>query len=303
MGILPNFLIIGAAKSGTTSLYYHLKQHPDIYLSPIKETNFFALEGETLDFRGPFDHGKGCIGEFSITKYSDYIKLYSKATGYKAVGEASPLYLYHPKAPSNIKKYVPHAKLIAILRNPIERAYSSYLQFRRDGREPESDFFIALSKEEERIRDNWEHMWHYTKMGFYASQIKRYYNFFSKDQIKILLYDDFVDNTEGVVRDICAFIGVDPEVSINTSQRHNASAEPRREWLHKLMWAPPKTVRYSIGLLPEALKKPLRKPVFEFIYNKSGIPRQSKRYLKKIFQSEIHELSVLIGRDLRSWLK
>ena len=99
--VMPNFLIIGAAKAGTTSLYEYLKQHPQIWMSPIKETNFFALEGETLGFRGPGDHNY--INNFSITKIESYLKLFQGVENQTAIGEASPLYLYSPKAPNCIR--------------------------------------------------------------------------------------------------------------------------------------------------------------------------------------------------------
>ena len=95
--VMPNFLVIGAAKAGTTSVYEYLKQHPQIWMSPLKETNFFALEGETLNFRGPGD--QDYINRFSITKIEDYLNLFQGVSNQVAIGEVSPLYLYSPKAP------------------------------------------------------------------------------------------------------------------------------------------------------------------------------------------------------------
>ena len=135
---LPNFLIIGAMKSGTTSLYHYLKQHPQIYMSSIKEPNFFALEGSNLDFNGA--EGKEQIQRLikreSIINIEEYRALFRRAAHETAIGEASPMYLYSPEAPYRIRYYVPEAKLITILRNPVERAYSAFLYMTRDGREP-----------------------------------------------------------------------------------------------------------------------------------------------------------------------
>ena len=121
--IMPNFLLIGAAKAGTSSLYGYLKQHPQIYMSPIKEPRFFALEGETLNFNGPT---RG-INQTSINTLEAYSQLFQKVTTEKAIGEASTIYLSSPKAPERIKHYLPDVKLIAILRDPSERAFSSYM--------------------------------------------------------------------------------------------------------------------------------------------------------------------------------
>lgn len=131
---LPNFLIIGAAKAGTTSLYHYLAQHPQIYMSPIKEPNFFALEERCVDFRGPGDHLY--IKQFSVTELERYRSLFQGVTHEQAVGEASPLYLYSPVAPARSHRYVPEMKLIAILRHPVDRAYSAFLHLLRDEREP-----------------------------------------------------------------------------------------------------------------------------------------------------------------------
>src|SRR3712207_3472590 len=109
---LPNFFILGAAKAGTTALYHYLKQHPQVYMSPIKETNFFALMGEPVDFCGPGD--RDYIGRFSITDLEGYHGQFRDAAGAAAVGDASPLYLYSPKAPWRIREFVPDARLIAI---------------------------------------------------------------------------------------------------------------------------------------------------------------------------------------------
>lgn len=161
--ILPNFLIIGAAKSGTSSIYDYLKQHPQIYMSSIKEPIFFAFEGEQIDEFGPFNDdplAKGTLTN-SATNIDDYQALFRDVDGEKAIGEASVRYLYFSKSPNRIKKYIPEAKLIAILRNPVDRAYSHFLMNLRKQFEPLNDFSKALQAEEKRKLDNWGWDWHY----------------------------------------------------------------------------------------------------------------------------------------------
>jgi Sulfotransferase family len=170
---MPNFLIIGAAKSGTTSLYHYLNQHPQIYMSPEKEPEFFALEGRKLDFDGP--DGKEVINRRiqrnRPTNIEEYRALFEGVSGETAIGEASPWYLYSVQAPSRISYYIPGVKLIAVLRNPVERAYSLFLYLRLRGQEPLSDFSQALQAEEVRKRDNWEWWWYYKDVGFYHAQL------------------------------------------------------------------------------------------------------------------------------------
>jgi len=221
----PNFLIIGTAKAGTTSLYRYLAQHPQIYMSPLKEPNFFALEGQDPDFCGPGDDQ--FIGRFSVTDPEAYGALFGGVRDEIAVGEASPLYLYSPAAPARICRDLPGVKLIALLRHPVERAYSAFLHLLRDGREPLTNFACALEAEEERIRSNWEHIWHYRQMGFYAAQLRRYYRCFRPEQIRVYLYDTFQKDPTGVIADILRFLEVDPTFTPDLSVRHNESYVPR----------------------------------------------------------------------------
>ena len=167
---LPNFLIIGAAKAGTTSLYRYLEQHPEVYMSPVKEPKFFALGGERLDYRGPGDEAR--MRGASVTSLEDYRELFRGVSTETAVGEASTLYLYSERAAARIKHHVPDVKLIAVLRNPVDRAYSDFLHLVRDGIEPLTDFPQALEAEESRIRSRWAPMWHYRRRGFYHPQLK-----------------------------------------------------------------------------------------------------------------------------------
>ena len=145
---IPNFIVLGAAKAGTTALYHYLGQHPEVCMSRTKETNFLALKDDPLDFRGPGD--RDYITRFSVTTLDGYRDQFRGCGAKPAIGEASPLYLYSPKAPGLIGEVVPDAKLIVILRNPIDRAYSAFLHLVRDGRETVLDFGEALRLEDER---------------------------------------------------------------------------------------------------------------------------------------------------------
>jgi hypothetical protein len=221
---LPNFIILGAAKAGTTALYHYLTQHPQIYMSPLKETNYFALAGQQLNFCGPGDNDY--VNRLSITSREAYCSQFQGARDEIALGEASPLYLYHPLAAERIQHEVPEAKLIAILRNPIDRAYSAFLHLVRDHRETTRDFSEALALEEERIAANWEHIWHYVSMGRYYDQVKRYYDRFDRDQIWVLIYRDLRSDPRGVLRDTFRFVGVDESFVPDMSTRYNEASLP-----------------------------------------------------------------------------
>jgi len=221
---LPNFLIVGAAKAGTTALYHYLQQHPQIFLTPLKETNYFALAGKHLDFRGPGD--ADYVNQLSVTTSEAYRAQFDGVRNEVAIGEVSPLYLYHPEAASRIHSVIPEVKIIAVLRNPIERAFSAFLHLLRDGRETTRDFAEALDLEAERIAANWEHIWHYLNMGRYHEQVKRYYDLFPPEQIKIDIYRDLRTRPLEVLRDNLEFVGVDTDFVFDTRQRYNEASLP-----------------------------------------------------------------------------
>jgi hypothetical protein len=149
---MPNFLVIGAGRSGSTSLYHYLAQHPQIFMSPVKEPKFFALEGHALDFRGPGDER---IRVDTTTTLTAYRSLFDGVRGELAVGEASTLYLSHEAAADAIARHVPEMKLIAILRDPAERAHSAFQHLTRDGYEPLANFEDALCDEPRRMAEGW----------------------------------------------------------------------------------------------------------------------------------------------------
>lgn len=260
--VKPNFLIIGAAKAGTTSLYHYLNQHPQIYMSPLKETNYFALAGKQLIFRGPGDHDY--INRFSLTTIDAYQAQFEGVTHERAIGEASPLYLYEPHVPQRIRRHLKNVKLIAILRHPVERAYSAFLHLVRDGREQCATFAHALEQEHIRIASHWEHIWHYKQMGLYYQQLKRYYDCFAPAQIKVYLYDMLKADPHRVIQDIFRFLHVDDT------------------------YAPDISIRYNVSRASETTLPPLLPEV--------------RSQLSQAFRDDLLRLESLIQIDLSGWL-
>ena len=297
--LMPNFLIIGAMKSGTTALYQYLSQHPQVYMSSVKEPNFFAFEGEQLDFRAPFD--REGINRVSITDLRAYHSLFEGVAEEKAIGEASHWYLYNPKAPGRIRHHVPDAKLIAVLRDPAERAYSDFMHFVRDGHEPFTDFARALQEEETRRRAGWA-MGHYVARGFYHAQLKRYYDAFDGDQIRVYLYEDLNADPAGVLQDVFRFLEVDKTFELDLTLRPNVSGVPKSKVLHSLLaerkrvkavlkpLLPAWALRSLIGLKNRNLVKPQMRP-------------EVRRRLVQVYREDILALQDLIGRDLSRWLR
>ncbi len=291
---MPNFLIIGAAKAGTTALYHYLKEHPEIYMAPQKEPKFFALEGEKLNFRGPGDQNN--INKSTITDIESYRELFQGASNQKVIGEASPLYLYSPKAPERIRHYIPDTKLIAILRDPVERAYSGYLMHISEGRETARDFAEALREEEMRIRNNWG--WgHYASVGFYHSQLKRYFDNFNHHQIRVYLYEDLKTNSISLLQDIFNFLNVEESFVPDISIRHNITGIPKNTILQTLI----QSLKPLNPVFKLVLPANLRQNIKTQILVKPQLPPEIRKQLIEVYREDILKLEELIQRDLSKW--
>jgi hypothetical protein len=299
MAKMPTFLVVGAARSGTTALYTYLQQHPQIFMSPLKETNFFSFEDEQLDYRGP---GEDYVNK-SITRLSEYQALFAEAPEGHAIGEASPLYLYTEKAPERIHRHLPDVKLIAILRDPIEQAFSHFLYAKRQTLEPLDDFYAALQAEGERARDRWQPLFQYSQFPKYGLQLERYYERFPAEQLKVFLYEDFSDDPESVLAEIYSFIGVDPEFVADLTYRPNAGGVPRSSWLQKFVMEPHLLNRIVGSVLPEELKRRIRDAISDRNVQRPELPAAAREQLRAELHPDILELQKLIGRDLSAWLE
>lgn len=299
---LPNFLVIGAGKAGTTSLYFYLAQHPEVFMSALKEVNFFAVEGQQLRFNGPRDdrEAKYC---FSVTSLESYSRLFAEATNQKAIGEISPYYLYSAQAPERINFHIPNVKLIAILRNPVDRAYSNFLHLQRDGREPLKSFAEAIKAEENRVRQNWSPSWYYQGSGFYSHLLSRYYQKFDKQQIKIWLYEDYVSQTVKTTQEIFEFIGVDPSFKPDASERYNVSGIPKYQFVHDLISRKNLIKTLAKPVLPKSIVKTLTAIRDNNLEKPEKLNPDLRQKLVNAYSEDINKLQDLLQRDLSSWTK
>jgi hypothetical protein len=303
---LPNFLIIGAAKSGTSSLWKYLRQHPDLYMPINKEPNFFAFEGQKLNFHGPKDDNiiYDKLYKYSITDFSDYCELFSEVEQESALGEASVRYLYLPQAAEQIQKYLPDAKLIVILRNPIERLYSHYLMnVGMYGLEP-LPIEEAIAQELNRKSAGWGWDWHYVSVGLYYEQLKRYYDRFQPAQIKVFLYEELCRDTLNIVQEIYTYLEIDPTFIPNISQQEKKAYWPKNRLLHNFLTEPNRPRSWMQRLLPENRYQALVKQMSRM--NSQPIPplnEHLQKHLKDLFRPDIEKLQELIDQDLSDWLE
>ncbi len=301
--ILPNFLVIGAAKTGTSSLYKYLKQHPQIYMSPAKEPKYFAFnEGEKLCFNGPGDMAANLKVTTDLESYS---KLFEGVTDEIAIGECSPSYLYCQGTPKRIKNVLPDVKVIAILRNPVERAYSNFVHLFSSGREPLNSFEHALKAEEERIKANWEYFWHYKNQGFYYAQLKHYFDIFDRKQIKVYLYEDYQSNPIILLKDFFTFLDVDSNFMPDISIKYNVQKTPKSIAFHNLTARPNPARSLVKTLLPTKWQRKIGREVKKLNENniKPEIDPLVKNKLILEYHEDIIKLQDLIQQDLSDWLK
>lgn len=289
---LPNFLVIGAAKAGTTSLYAYLKQHPQVYMSPMKGTGFFDCEGEKLNYQGPGDMQR----RLPINNLKDYCAMFKGVSGEIAIGEACTDYLYSAKAPERIYHYIPDVKLIAILRDPAQRAYSQYIGNVRDGYEPQADFAQALAEEEERIVNNWHLRWHYKQRGFYYTQLKRYFKIFDPKQIKVFLYEDYLYKPKEFLKDIFKLLEVDDTFIPNMDVKRNVSKTPKNEQIYQSLTFAKDKLPFGKTMLNLWLERIL--PA-----DKPKLAPEIRQQLISDYQEDILKLQNLIERDLSRWLQ
>lgn len=296
--VLPNFLIIGSGRSGTTSLHNYLDQHPEVFMSALKETDYFALENRAHLYGGP---GAKWLVKSSVSTRPQYEALFAAAAGYKAVGESSPRYLYTPEAIDNIRASLPEARLIAILRNPVERAFASYLGMCRDGWEKCENFRAAIEDEPRRVAENWL-FGRYVSMGYYHRHLSRVCARFPRDRIRVYLYEDLRRDPAALVADMFGYIGVSPDFVPDMSRRHNVSGIITNPVL-RTVWTGSAKMRTAIRpVVPHGLRhlagrlfvRDLKKPEFD-----PGL----KRELTAKYREDILRLQDLIGRDLSGWLK
>ncbi|MEO0685941.1 MAG: sulfotransferase [Cyanobacteria bacterium J06649_11] len=294
---LPNFFIIGAAKAGTTSICHYLSQHPQIYISPEKEPRFFTPEFYERDTGGPI---RNKSNNQAVTE-AEYASLFNAVTDELAIGEASTEYIVYEQAPQRIRESVPDAKIIAILRDPVERAFSAYCYQLRDGCEDLS-FEKAIDQEQERIENCWRPGWLYAKSGFYGAQLSRYFENFPKENIRIYRYEELKHEPQDLCEDIFRFLGVDETFQVNDLGKKNVSVVPKSKHLNKL-------IRQTQGL-KSLLRSVLPKQLFDsfsaflkgrLFDKKPELTVELRNSLASIYEMDLELLERLVGKEFKDW--
>lgn len=309
----PDFFIVGAAKAGTTALYNYLKLHPEIYFSPIKEPHFFSTDIAVAEMRDDFK--KNALTDISeylrdslgsprhgafVRNQSHYNQLFSLANGEKRLGESSVSYLYSTVAAKNIKAFNEDAKIIIILREPVERAFSHYLMDLRIGYE-QTSFRDAVVSDINKVKKGWGQTHLYIELGQYYEQVKRFMDIFEPKNIKILLHDDFKKSPEKLVKDVFSFLDIaDKTAEIDFLERHNKAELPKSRMIQKVEKLP-----IIQKILADFIPGNLRRKLKRRFYSTDNLPKLTdadRKFLRHYFSEDIQKLSKLINRDLSHWL-
>jgi len=294
--MLPNFIIIGANKGGTTSLHQYLSEHPEIFMSEIKEPMFFSFGNitEAQKNENALSRNKGL--QNVIYTLEDYENLFKDSAGFIAKGEASTAYLTNSRVPEEIFKLIPDVKIIAILRDPISRAISNYKMYVDWGIEKLSFEKVVKDELNGKRKDKPGGM-HYLELGLYANGIERYLKLFPENQIKIYLFEDFVKDTEKVLEDIYLFLGVDPTFKANIDTVYNKSEGVKINSVFNKLGFVKKMLPQKIkGLLKKYYHTYLRKRAKPLLHSEYLITGIKEYYIDDIIKQER-----LLKRDLSHW--
>jgi hypothetical protein len=295
--VWPNFLVIGSGRSGTTTLHHFLLRHPDIFMCPVNEPNFFAAVDGSVALTGS---GREWLQRTSLCDAEAYCRSFAGVRGEHAIGEVSPRYLAAAGAAARIAATLPEVKLVAILRQPAERAFSAFVSLRRDGIEPLADLRAAIADEPRRMAAGWG-LGCYVEAGRYAMHLEPYFRLFPKDQIRIYLYEDLQTDVEGLFADLFRFLGVAPNPSLGEVPQLNTTGEIKNPIL-RMVW------RHTHGLRARTRRfvpASLRDRAFELLTRAAVKPAFSpelRAEITELSRPDIERLQVLIDRDLSHWL-
>jgi len=302
---IPDFFVIGAPKAGTTALHAALARHPQLYLSPVKEPKFYLCDERPprrREHRGPGDaHSR----HEWIWRRDRYQALFDGAPAGTLRGESTPFYLADPDALARIRTERPDARLVAVLRDPVDRAYSNWMHLWSDGLETEADVVRAVAAEDARRAAGWAPFWHYRRLGEYGRQLQALYELFPREQVHVLRYRDLVDTPAAAVGAVCAFLGVDPgdpPVPRPENTRPFAPDTARTRRLARVaragawagQWFPPRAWRIAARPVLRALQSTdTPRPI---------LTADQRVQLLTYFEADIRLLGQVTGRDYSDWL-
>ena len=300
---LPDFLLVGAAKSATSSLYSYLDQHPKIVMASEKESWFFSFYKNPPQYDSP--------GKLSnlISELDAYLKLYDGAEANQILGDACPSYLYtYEDTIRNIRQLysadaLANLKIIISLREPVSRAYSQFYTFKRKVQEPLA-FTQAIQESTviQRMQGNWNIFYDYPGFSMYSKQVEAFQQAFGKERVLVLLFEDIHADTAAVCRTIFSFLEIDPDFIVDDRLKHNSiTGEPSLKWLVAGLFSRNKYKRMISALIPKQLRMFLLYIIVKPLLKRKPMEENTLKQFSDYFKQDIVKLEELTGRDLSSW--
>ena len=295
----PNFIIAGFPKCGTTSLFHYLKQHPEIFMPNQKELHFFTQPQIFKLNKGPKDK---VVKQPHIKSEKEYLELFKSVKDEVAVGDASPSYINYPENFGMIKQYLNDPKVIVIVRDPIDRAYSNYLHLKRELRET-MDFFSALKNEDNRREESYSDFWYYRFNSTYYKKILMAKKTFSN--VLVLTAEEFKRNPEITLKKVYSFLGVKLIVKKQALEtKFNVGGYYKKNLITSLIFQPSrfKNALKKIIKPTRGIKMLVSRFSRLFQIKQPSIDQDSLNYLKKHFSKEINNLKKM-NIDVSKWRK
>lgn len=298
---LPDFLVIGAPKAGTTALHAALSRHPQLYLPEFKEPKFFCCDGPPPRRGGP---GDAATYQRYVWRRGDYEALFDPAPRGTLRGEATPFYLADLAAHERIHRLIPRAKLVAVLRDPIDRAHSNWTHMYSAGLEPRADFVTACEREPQRKAAGWEMFWRYLSLGRYGTQLAHLYTLMPRERVLVLRYEELAGAPRAALGRICRFLGVDadavtdlPQLNVATTADPSPTTRLRQVVLRQGTTAG--------RVLPTALRRYVETQLAMFRRidrRRSGPTAGERRRLEPHFADDLALLERVSGQTFSGWL-
>jgi hypothetical protein len=301
---LPQFVIAGAPKAGTTALHAALATHPGLYLSPVKEPKYYLTDGRPpprSGQRGPGDAHSA--GEW-VWRRADYLALFRGAPAGAVRGESTPFYLYDRSAQARLAADVPDVRVVVVVRDPVDRAYSNWAHLRADGLEPEADFGRAVRLEEERIAAGWAPFWHYRGLGRYGEQLRDLFRHVPRERVCLLRYRQLVDSPRETLDRVSAFLGVAAGVA-HTAPPENVKPfvadTPRYRALSRVARAGAALGAYAPPQVWRQVSRPLLAALHAGRSPRPTLPTEVRREVLAPLLPDIALLEELTGESFADW--
>jgi hypothetical protein len=294
---LPNLLVAGVMRSGTTSAYRYLEEHPDVFMSQVKEPMFLAFDGAPPKFTGPGDDG---LNQRVCTDLDGYRALFAPGATARWRGEASAMYVYLPAVLDSLARYDIEPFVLIFLRDPADRAQSAFDYLRRQGREPLATLADGLDAEPERRRLGWSPMWHYLAAGMVADQVRAWRDAVGSDNLMPIFYEDLEREPRATFRAVFERLGVDPDAPIDYVV-HNQSGTARSVVLERLTRTKGRWRRRVKRALPAGARHAFERLRERNIVGTRGIDPQTRGRIVEAVAPDVQRLEDLVGRDLSAW--